>query len=385
MTRSSLWLATASLLVLSTPARADEVVLQDGRTVYGSIEERGSSLAIATREGEVVVPRIEVVRVRKSADLRAELVGLAARCGKLSPFSCLHLANTARDWALPQEMWDYLDRALAQGAIPADIQGRLDEFLATLEPELLAGRWRKSTAATKAREILLTLSSKDSPSRRAAAARVLAGLSGIDAELRTRARALNAASQRSAANEALWLRPDNDVNRKFVLRSAIYDDAPDVRAKVVDLAVAGRQTRAAADYLAQWLAHSHPKAVMRAADALGELGEPSAADAMVKAAPYVAAGSEGGTRAHAAFITQQAYVKDYDVEVAQSAFIADPKVDALTYGSVLDVRIGAVVTQRVQIIGSLRRAIAKLEGADPGEDVSKWEAWLAARRGVPQR
>ena len=90
-------------------------------------------------------------------------------------------------------------------------------------------------------------------------------------------------------------------------------------------------------------------------------------------------------RAHAAFITQQAYIRDFDVEVAQSSFIADPKVDALTYGSVLDVRVGAVVTQRIQIVGSLRRAISKLEGADPGDDVAKWEAWLAARRAAPQR
>ncbi len=385
MTRSSHWLATAALFAISTPARADEVVLQDGRTVYGSTEARGNTLVISTRDGEVSVPRTEVVRVRKAADLKADLVGLASRCGKLSAFSCLHLAHTARDWGLAEDMWGYLDHAFTQGEMPADVHTRMHEFLTTLEPELLSVRWRKSTPATKAREILFSLSNKASPAREAAAARVLASLTGVDAELRTRARGLNRANQRAAANEALWLRPEIEANRNFVLRTAIFDDAPEVRGKAIALAAASGAAQPAVEYLSNWLVHKHPKASMRAADALGALGEPAAVGALVKAAPFAAAGSEGGVRAHAAFLTQQAYIKDFDVEVAQSAFIADPKVDALTYGSVLDVRIGAVVTQRIEIIASFRRAITKLEGADPGDDVAKWEAWLAARRAGPQR
>ena len=88
-------------------------------------------------------------------------------------------------------------------------------------------------------------------------------------------------------------------------------------------------------------------------------------------------------RGHVAVINQTSYVRSFDVEVAQSSFIADPKVDALTYGSVLDVRVASVLTERV--VHSFRRAITKLEGADPGDDASRWEAWLAGRRNAPAR
>ncbi|MEZ5963432.1 MAG: hypothetical protein R3F56_06250 [Planctomycetota bacterium] len=386
MTRSTL-LAVASLFALSTTARADEVVLQDGRKLYGPVEERAQLLIVATRDGDVAVPRSEVVRIRGNKELRADLLGLASRCGHLSAFSCLHLAFTARDWNLPDEMWSYLDRALAHQDMPADVRQRLDEFLGTLEPEVLPSRWRKSVGPIKAREIVHAMPAKCSPARRAASAHVLARLDGIDKDLRTTARAAQDTDHRLVANEAIWLQwqgDGNDKGRDFVLRSAVFDNAPEVRSRVVELATAAEITRVAADYVGKWLVHKHPKMNIRAAEALGALGEPSAVDALVSAGPYAASGNEIGERAHVAFITQQSYIRDFDVEVAQSSFIADPKVDALSYGSVLDVRVGAVVTQRIEIVKAYRAAIGKLEGTDPGADPAKWATWLAARRS-PQR
>ncbi|MBK8097807.1 MAG: hypothetical protein IPK26_11910 [Planctomycetes bacterium] len=43
-------------------------------------------------------------------------------------------------------------------------------------------------------------------------------------------------------------------------------------------------------------------------------------------------------RGHVAVINQTAYVRDFDVEVAQASFIADPKVDVIQDGLVLDVK-----------------------------------------------
>jgi len=43
-------------------------------------------------------------------------------------------------------------------------------------------------------------------------------------------------------------------------------------------------------------------------------------------------------RGHVAVINQTAYVRDFDVEVAQASFVADPKVDVIQDGIVLDVR-----------------------------------------------
>lgn len=375
-------LAIAGLFLLSA-ARADEVVLRDSRIVYGSVEERGASVWIGTRTGEFVVPRSEIVRIRGRAELHAELVGLASRCGKLSPFSCLHLAHTARDWDLADDMWVYLDRALGQQDMPDDVRERVDEFLGTLEPELLPRRHWKKSDPVKVRELFHALPRSPSPARAAATARVLARLEAVDAELRKLARALVNPRHRAVANEALWLRPE-EANRRFVLRTTVLDRDDEVRGKAIDLARQTEPLRAAADYIAQWLVHDHPEVTIRAANALADLGEPSAVEALVRAGPFAAASASGsGPRAHAAFLTQQAYVRDYDVEVAQSSFIADPKVDVLQYGTVLDVRVGAVITERVVV--AFRRAIAKLEGADPGSRPGTWEAWLAARRGSPQR
>src|SRR5688500_2584612 len=238
MTRSLPRLALASLLVLAPAARADEVTLKDGRTLYGASEQRGTTLVIATRDGDVTVERGEVVRVRTGADLRVELLGLASRCGQRSPFSCLHLAHTARDWCLQDDMWAYLDRALGQRDMPQDVRSRLEEFVATLEPELLPSRFRKSSGPIQAREILLALGKRTSIGREAAAARVLAGLKDADGELRLRARALHGAHQRAVANEALWLRTEVDANRRFVLRTAVFDDDADVRRRMIALAIA---------------------------------------------------------------------------------------------------------------------------------------------------
>ena len=76
-------------------------------------------------------------------------------------------------------------------------------------------------------------------------------------------------------------------------------------------------------------------------------------------------------------ITQQtAYIRDFDVEVAQAAFIANPVVDVIQSGVVLDVTVAAVVTHRIQIVNAYRGALRCLVGSDPGSDPSRWTDWL---------
>lgn len=368
-----------STLAFTAGAAADEVRLTDGRTIYGAVHNRGGVLVIDTKEGTVSVAASDVLRVRSEADLRTELAGLASRCEPMSAFCCLHLAHVARDFALDDEMWVYLDKAMAHGQIPASVQERLDGFLGTLEPELLSARWRTASAPVRAREILLRLRDGEPKAKQIAAARVLAGLEGAATELRTRARSATLPDQRAVANAAIFA-ADTDEARRFVYRTAVFDDATGVRNSAVDL-VRANFGKAATAYLAPALLHDHPKVRMRAAEAMAGIGDASAAALIVRAAPVAAVtGEYGGTRAHAAFLTQQSYIRDFDVEVAQASFIANPKVDALTYGSVIDVRIGAVTTSRIHIVEAFRRAVVKLEGADPGTDPATWERWLAARR-----
>lgn len=373
----------AATLTWTSTARADEVVLQNGRTLYGTVEVQGNTVRVETRSGGVTVARAEVVRIRSAEELRQDLHGMAARCGR-SAFACLQLAHTAQSWALEEDMWSYLDQAMAHQQLPPDVGERISEFLTTLEPEIVPAKHRKLIGEARMREVLASAKGKKSPARLAATARVLANTASIDDKLRDQARALDTIEQRLVANEALWLRETEAKNRQFVLRSAVFDPAPEVRAKVVALASASKITAPASEYLSAWLVHSHPIARERAADALAALGERASVEPLVRAAPYAAAGGDSpGTRANVAFITQQSYIRDFDVEVAQSSFIADPKVDVVSHGSVLDVRVGAVITERVLL--SFRRAITKLEGDDPGADPAKWDAWLTARRNAPAR
>ena len=62
-------------------------------------------------------------------------------------------------------------------------------------------------------------------------------------------------------------------------------------------------------------------------------------------------------RANLTIVNQVTYVKDYDVEVAQTAFIADPLVDIIQDGLVLDVR-PTVSHDRKYVVLEIRPTLA---------------------------
>jgi len=64
-------------------------------------------------------------------------------------------------------------------------------------------------------------------------------------------------------------------------------------------------------------------------------------------------------RGHVAVVNQTAYIRDFDVEVAQASFIADPKVDVIQDGVVLDVK-PVIQQDRKYIILDLAPTVAEL-------------------------
>ena len=88
------------------------------------------------------------------------------------------------------------------------------------------------------------------------------------------------------------------------------------------------------------------------------------------------AGGAGEIRNNISILTQNSYIRDFDVEIAASAFIADPKVDVVTSGVVLDVSLLAVNEVRT-ILQSYRRSLIQLSKSDPGENPATWPTWLA--------
>ena len=119
----------------------------------------------------------------------------------------------------------------------------------------------------------------------------------------------------------------------------------------------------------------------RTAEALGTIGHEAAVALLVQAGPHAAAGlrraagDAGASRGHIAFLNQQAYIRDFDVEVAQASFIADPQIDVLQSGTVLDVTVIGVTEIR-KIVYAYRGALKLLTRHDPGPDPRAWSKWL---------
>ncbi len=377
--------ATATLLLGNT-AYADEVRLHDGRVLVGKVVKKNGGLEITTRDGVVVVAENEVDQVVADETLRQRLHEHASRADDTT-FAHLQLAMQARASGLEPEMWRYLDRAIEKrdaaskaGEAGGDgLQRRLADFLGQLEAEMLPRRLRTAASKVRVHQLLDGMHATTSKGRAAAIEELLVREAGADQDLRNEARRNTNPRQRIAALSALQRR-QLAGNDRFVLRTAVLDGTEQVREAAVALS---RPTVDAddIDYMASGLSHSNPKVRVRTADALGDLGRAEAVKLLVLAGPHagvgLAGGANEGVRAHIAIVQQQAYIRDYDVEVAQAAFIADPKVDVLQSGAVLDVTVAGVIEIRT-IIRVYRQALKRLTQSDPGEDPRNWGAWLAS-------
>ncbi|MBL8756657.1 MAG: hypothetical protein JNK15_25400 [Planctomycetes bacterium] len=375
--------ALLALFAFAQAASADEVRLHDGRVLVGSVTKKGDTLEVATRDGVVVVQSQEVKSHLDETALRQKLAE-RQRALPDTTWSQLQLAIEARGYGLEPELWRHLDRALAKtGSAPMSdgLQRQVRDFLARLEPELLPRPLRQAPVGKRVHKLLDGVHAATSPGKAAAIEELLVRMPDADQDLRHEARRNTAPRQRIVALASLQRRALAG-NDRFVLRTAILDGSDEVRDAAIALA---RPTADGDDiaYMAAGLEHANAKVRMRTADALGGLGRPEALPLLVQAAPragtgLVPAGGGGanGDRGHIAIINQQAYIRDFDVEVAQAAFIADPKIDVLQSGSVLDVTVAGTIEIRT-ILVRYRQALKQLADNDPGEDPRKWPEWLA--------
>ena len=367
---------------LSEDLAADEVVLKNGTVLVGKTRKLAQEMEITTLDGVQRVKLADIERIRDDAQLRDTLAKMAIRSGAGSAHAQLELARVARSWGLLDEMWRHLARALRSGEQSAVIQRRAHGFMASLEREILPKKWRTASADTKARELLTRIKRGKVPRAKVTAVSILlAQVPGADAYLRKRARRDVNRTQRVAMIRALASRPA-EGNDRFVYRTALLDGSPEVRREAMLATREIGQAPAAIGYLAPGLTQNNAKMRVRTAQAFGELRDASALPLLVAAGP--AAGTimkkrslpGGATRAHMAVIEQRAFVRDFDVEVAASSFIGNPKVDVLQSGVVLDVTVIAVKTHRAEIVGAYRDAIRRIAGSDPGANPAGWSRWL---------
>jgi hypothetical protein len=371
-------------LLIAAPLSADEVRLLDGTVIVGSVVVKGKRLEIATRDGTVRVDRDQVLRIREEKELRVGLADLASRVANTG-FGRLELARVALGWGLEPELWDHLDVALQ--LTPPGKRQRLAEFMATLEPEILHRRYRGRPTTSRVRELLRNVRANRS-GKNAAIEELLVREPEAEEALKERARRAVSAEQRLVALAALSRRgaEGNDI---FLYRTALLDIDRGVRGQAMKLAQVHGNSTDAVRYLAQGLLHSHPEVRIRTAKAFANLEDISAVKLLVEAGPKAGmlpqarGGGPRGVRSYMAITNQQAYIRDFDVQIAQAAVIADPVVGVVSSGVVLDVTVAAVVTHRIHIVKAYRSALRALVGSDPGADPRRWVDWLAERPANP--
>jgi len=158
-------------------------------------------------------------------------------------------------------------------------------------------------------------------------------------------------------------------------RRSLLDPAPAVRLQAVR-SLAVTKDPVFASLFGKNLFNPKQAIRMTAAQALAELNMSEGVLPLIGA---LRQGGGNGVRAHIAVTTQRAYVKDFDVEIAQAAVIADPVVDIVQEGAVLDVTVVGVSVERAVY----RRALRTLTGRDFGTDWKAWAAWWKSQRREP--
>jgi hypothetical protein len=379
-------IASAAVLVclcFCSVAVADEVRLKDGRVLVGTVVQQGNVYIITTRDGvvRVNVDEVEVHGWRKTDQLLREFTAME-QSAEDKPFQHLQLAMQARNWGLEEQLWKNLDRVV-------DLRGKegrttlcrhLADFLAQLEPEILPRKYRSAETRVRVYELLARVPSQGAAGRRAAVEELLVREPNADKDLKAEARANQQPARRECALAAL-VRRETKGNDAFLWRTSILDPDKDVRSASMHLARDYTNTQDAVRYLTPGLMHANAEVRVRTGEAFGNLGELAAVKPLVLAGPNAAkalADSSPGVRAYAAFVNQQAYIRDFDVEVAQAAAIAKPRVSVLQSGAVLDVTVQATLEERIRIVNAWRGALRRLAGSDPGPRTSDWATWLAA-------
>ena len=128
-----------------------------------------------------------------------------------------------------------------------------------------------------------------------------------------------------------------------------------------------------------------------AAEALGVIGNAAAVAPLVARLAAPAQSTSTGRIPHSnIFVGRQvAYVQDFNVEVAQFQAVADPVVNVMLEGMVTDAAVSGVQDIQFQVENAtIRTALAKLTGQNPGDTNKAWVAWWKAngerwQRGEP--
>jgi len=196
--------------------------------------------------------------------------------------------------------------------------------------------------------------------------------------------------------------PADDARRQLL--HAIWDPSPDARAdaaRAIGELGALEVGRPLIDAL--WSEHSVVR--QRAAEAMATARDPMFVEPLLDrlfaikpprnpkvpvtrplSAPPPGRSGGGPQRAYIFVGRQRAYIQDFDVEVAQFASVADPVINLLTEGAVLDV--GVVSVTDVTVVSESKfivRGLRQTTGQGFGTQPNKWRDWWSSEDADPYR
>ncbi len=166
---------------------------------------------------------------------------------------------------------------------------------------------------------------------------------------------------------------DNRRSLRPLLHRAVFDPSEEVRFASIDAAKAIGDANLIAPLVGA-LGSEDGAVRMNAARSLARAGDPRGVRYLVYR--FEARGGGAG-RAYSMFANQLTFIQDFDVEVAQTAFIADPVPGIIQDGVVLDVQV--VATQQTSHFIEreiVHGALQHLTGAtDVANKEGAWAAW----------
>jgi hypothetical protein len=164
---------------------------------------------------------------------------------------------------------------------------------------------------------------------------------------------------------------------KPLIARAVLDSSAEVR-KGCALALKAANEPGLCVPIVKALGSQSPIVRANAAEALGDMGYVAAVEPLVTRLAAAVQSGGGDRLPHSnIFIGRQfAYIQDFDVEVAQFQAVADPQVNVLIEGSVLDTAVGGVLEVGfAEESRAIQGSLSKLTKENPGHSANAWLAW----------
>ncbi len=405
-------LLTLSLLgwVLVPLAGADLVHLKSGKILEGQIDTTEGGLLVTGPTGKIIIANALVERF----ELHQTLAGLTAQKFKETTedadslyrlgrwFSRRGLGEAA-DKAYQKVIEQNADHLLARRALGQVKQGEKwishHELARQSGLKRVGGRWVVQGPSTP--QPILEKAPADARSRLDWAAKRLPVVSREAREAKgVKDRARKNLARRQVTKSLVEVMLRNDVPNNRVEAAKILGDNTELSAlpSLVRLAVSDRSAVArkaavkalnqidephAALYFLKPLESKSSQVRHNAVEALGEMAGEMSTEVLVKTMMSVYGGSP---RVYIFVGNQISYIKDYEVELAQSAAVADPEVGYVTDGVVLEFKVYRIVEYHtIRETRLIAKALEKKTGLSLGPNPQKWLAWWRENRGKQKK